>query len=167
MWRAITRASGGAPKRMQTSKASSVSGGGLTDSCSCTSTCGCLRTKREISGATWLRPKPSVAFTRSRPLGVALDTPSNCSMSSISPRMRRACSRYSSPSGVRLMRRVVRFTSDTPTRDSISARCLLTAGVVTPSSRAAALRLPALASAEKKPRSAGWMPLLMRLRFDC
>ncbi len=44
------------------------------------------------------------------------------------------------------MRRVVRLTSDTPTRDSISARCLLTAGVVMPSSRAAALRLPALAS---------------------
>ena len=31
---------------------------------------------------------------------------------------------------------------------------LLLAGVVTPSSRAAALRLPALASTEKKPRSA-------------
>ena len=59
------------------------------------------------------------------------------------------------------MRRVVRLTSDTPTRDSISARCLLTAGVVTPSSRAAALRLPARASVEKKPRSAGWMPLLI------
>jgi hypothetical protein len=61
------------------------------------------------------------------------------------------------------MRRVVRFTSDRPTRDSISARCLLTAGVVMPSSRAAALRLPALASTEKKPRSAGWMPLLVAL----
>jgi hypothetical protein len=34
-----------------------------------------LRTKREISGATWLRPKPSVAFTRSRPRGVALLRP--------------------------------------------------------------------------------------------
>ena len=59
------------------------------------------------------------------------------------------------------MRRVVRFTSGTPTRASICARCLLTAGVVTPSSRAAALRLPALASVEKKPRSAGKMALLM------
>jgi hypothetical protein len=78
---------------MHTSKESSVSGGGLTDSCSWTSTCGYLRTKREMSGATWLRPKPSVAFTRSRPFGVALETPSSCSMSSISPRMRRACSR--------------------------------------------------------------------------
>ena len=58
-------------------------------------------------------------------------------MSSISPRIRRACSRYSSPSGVRLIRRVVRLTSDTPSRDSICARCLLTAGVVMPSSRAA------------------------------
>ncbi len=76
-------------------------------------------------------------------------------MSLISPRMRLACSRYSSPSGVRLMRRVVLLTSETPTRDSINARCLLTAGVVMPSSRAAALRLPAPARTEKKPRSAG------------
>ncbi len=53
------------------------------------------------------------------------------------------------------MRRVVRLTSETPRRDSIKARCLLTAGVVMPISRAAALRLPALASVEKKPRSAG------------
>mgnify|MGYP000567733339 CR=1 FL=1 len=27
-------------------------GGGFTDNCSCISTCGCLRTKREIKGAT-------------------------------------------------------------------------------------------------------------------
>ena len=74
MYRAITRESGGAPNRTQTSNESSVNGGGLTDSCSCTSTCGCLRTKREISGATWLRPKPSVALTRSRPFGVAFDS---------------------------------------------------------------------------------------------
>jgi hypothetical protein len=39
---------------------------------------------------------------------------------------------------------------------------LLTAGVVMPNSRAAALKLPALASVEKNPRSAGWMPLVMR-----
>ncbi len=37
---------------------------------------------------------------------------------SISPRMRLALSRYSSPSGVRLMRRVVRTTRDTPRRNS-------------------------------------------------
>ncbi|MNY76333.1 hypothetical protein D3C86_2158890 [compost metagenome] len=59
------------------------------------------------------------------------------------------------------MRRVERLTSSTPARDSISARCLLTAGVVMPSSRAAALRLPALARVEKKPRSAGRMALLI------
>jgi hypothetical protein len=57
------------------------------------------------------------------------------------------------------MRRVLRFTSATPMRASIKARCLLTAAVLTPSSRPAALRLPARASAEKKPRSPGWMPL--------
>jgi hypothetical protein len=91
MRRAITRASGGAPKRMQTSKASSVSGGGLTESCSCTSTSGCLRANFEISGATWLRPKPSVAFTRKRPRGSAFASPSSCAMSSIAPRMPRAC----------------------------------------------------------------------------
>jgi len=55
------------------------------------------------------------------------------------------------------MRRVVRVTSAMPSRDSISARRLLTAGVVMPSSRAAALRLPAAASVEKKGRSAGGM----------
>lgn len=148
MYRAITRESGGAPTRIQTSNESSVSGGGFTESCDCTSTWGRLRTKREISGATWLRPKPSVALTLSSPVGVALATPSNPSIPSISLRMRRARSRHSSPSGVRLIRRVVRTTRATPRRDSIRARCLLTAGVVMPSSRAAALKLPALASAE-------------------
>ena len=54
------------------------------------------------------------------------------------------------------MRRVVRFTSVTPRRVSICESRLLTAGVLMPSSRAAALRLPQAASAEKKPRSAGW-----------
>jgi hypothetical protein len=49
--RAITRASGGSPKRMHTSNASSLSGGGFTDSCNCTSTSGNVRTKREITGA--------------------------------------------------------------------------------------------------------------------
>ena len=53
------------------------------------------------------------------------------------------------------MRRVVRLTSARPMRDSIEASRLLTAGVVMPSSRAAPLRLPAPASTEKKPRSAG------------
>ena len=51
LWRAITLASGGAPKRMQTSNASSVSGGGWTESCSCTSTPGDWRTNSEMTGA--------------------------------------------------------------------------------------------------------------------
>jgi hypothetical protein len=68
--RARTRASGGSPKRTQTSNASCVSGGGLADSCSCTCTPGCARTKLDTSGATCMRPKPSVAFTRSRPAGL-------------------------------------------------------------------------------------------------
>ena len=141
-WRSPARPAA-SPKRMQTSNESSVSGGGFDRQLQLHfDVAGDLRTKREISGATWLRPKPSVAFTRSRPFGVPLDTPSSWSRSSISPRMRRACSRYSSPSGVRLMRRVVRLTSGTPRRASICARRLLTAGVVMPSSRAAALRLP-------------------------
>lgn len=56
------------------------------------------------------------------------------------------------------MRRVVRLMSGTPIRASIWARRLLTAGVVIPSSRAAALRLLLAATVEKKPSSAGWMP---------
>jgi hypothetical protein len=132
-WRATTRASGGGPKRMQTSNASSVSGGGSAVSCSCTSTCGyaCGHEARH-HGATWLRPKPRVAFTRSRPAGRRARRPCNSSRSSMSARMRRACSRYSSPSTVRLIRRVVRFSSVTPRRDSICASRLLTAGGVTP-----------------------------------
>jgi hypothetical protein len=53
------------------------------------------------------------------------------------------------------MRRVVRTTRGTFKRDSICARCLLTAGVEMPSSRAAALKLPVLASVEKNAKSAG------------
>ena len=59
------------------------------------------------------------------------------------------------------MRRVVRLTSTTPSLASICARCLLTAGVVMPSSRAAALRLPQVASVEKKPRSEGCRAVLI------
>ena len=53
------------------------------------------------------------------------------------------------------MRRVDRLTSDVPARASIAARCWLTAEVVMPSSRAAALRLPLAARVEKKARSPG------------
>jgi hypothetical protein len=87
----------------------------------------------------------------------ARDAPSRSSRSSRSPRMRRACARYSSPSGVSAIRRVVRATSATPSARSIRARWRLTAGVVTPSSRAAASRRPEAASTQKKPRSSGWI----------
>ena len=79
--------------KAHTSKTSSVISGGLTESCSCTSTNGYLRANLEMMGATSQRPKPKVALTRSRPLGVTFALPSNCFSSSISPRMRRACSR--------------------------------------------------------------------------
>ena len=142
---------------MQTSKASSVSGGGFTDSCNCTSTSGWRLTKREITGATWLRPKPSVALMRRSPRGAWRERCSDWPSSSISPRMRRAHSATISPSGVRLMRRVVRLTSATPERCSISARRLLTAALDRPSSRAALLRLALPASVTTKPSSPGWM----------
>jgi hypothetical protein len=61
------------------------------------------------------------------------------------------------------MRRVVRFTNDSPRRASTYASRLLTAAVEIPSSRPALLRLPLLASATKKPSSAGWIPVLIRL----
>jgi hypothetical protein len=64
------------------------------------------------------------------------------------------------PSGVRLMRRVVRFTRGTPSRASIYERRLLTAAVLMPSSRAALLSLPQVASETKKPSSPGWIPEL-------
>ena len=54
-----------------------------------------------------------------------------------------------------VMRRVVRLTRGPPMRVSICAKCLLTAGVVIPSSRAAALKLPQAASVEKNSRSTG------------
>ncbi|MNT25653.1 hypothetical protein D3C72_1611820 [compost metagenome] len=113
-----------------------------------------------MTGATCMRPKPSVAFTRSRPLGRPLALVSNWLRSSISPRMRRACSRNTSPSGVSPIRRVVRVSSGMPMRASIWASRLLTAAVEIPRSRAAALRLPAVATAAKKPSSDGWMPLV-------
>jgi hypothetical protein len=53
------------------------------------------------------------------------------------------------------MRRVVRLISGTPSRASICASRLLTAGVVTSSSRAAAEKLPARASTLKKAISEG------------
>jgi hypothetical protein len=52
------------------------------------------------------------------------------------------------------MRLVVRLTKGKPSRVSICDRRLLTAAVVMRISRAAALKLPAMAKAEKKPRSA-------------
>ena len=64
--------------------------------------------------------------------------------------MRRALVRYTSPSAVRLTRRVVRCSSGTPRRASSWASRLLTAGVLTASSRAAADRLPQRASRLKK-----------------
>jgi hypothetical protein len=57
---------GGAPKRMHTSNESSVSGGGFTDSCNCTSTCGCLRTNFEISGELCPLPMPEPLFLRTQ-----------------------------------------------------------------------------------------------------
>jgi hypothetical protein len=102
-----------------------------------------LADKARDQRRTWLRPKPSVAFTRSSPFGIAFeDAEQLLHVVDLAEDPARVLE-VDSPSGVRLMRRVVRLTSDTPTRDSISARCLLTAGVVMPSSRAAALRLPA------------------------
>ncbi|MNT80899.1 hypothetical protein D3C72_2204290 [compost metagenome] len=53
------------------------------------------------------------------------------------------------------MRRVVRVTSGMPMRASICASRLLTAAVVIPRPRAAALRLPAVATEVKKPSSEG------------
>ena len=53
------------------------------------------------------------------------------------------------------MRRVVRRTRPTPSRFSIADSRLLTAAVLTLSSRAAAVRLPVLASAAKKASSSG------------
>ncbi|MNT97145.1 hypothetical protein D3C72_2394010 [compost metagenome] len=53
---------------------------------------------------------------------------------------------------------MVRVTSGMPMRASIWASRLLTAAVVMPRSRAAALRLPAVATDVKKPSSDGWTP---------
>src|SRR6185312_17545925 len=55
------------------------------------------------------------------------------------------------------MRRVVRRMRGIARRRSIADSRLLTAAGVRPSSRAAALRLPAEASVEKKVKSAAWI----------
>ncbi|MNR36118.1 hypothetical protein D3C85_1540100 [compost metagenome] len=70
----------------------------------------------------------------------------NCSSSLIWVRMRAAWEKYSSPSEVRLIERVVRLTKRIPKRASSAVRRLLTAGGVMPSSRAVAARLPLLAN---------------------
>jgi hypothetical protein len=162
---AMTRLSAGAPKRMQTSKRSSVSGRRVDRQLQLhvDFRVACARTSK--SAARWLRPKPSVAFTRNRPFGVALETSASAPCRSISPRMRRACSRYNSPSGVRLMRRVVRFTSGHAEACFHQREMLADRRRRDPSSRAAALRLPLVASVEKKPRSAGTIALAMA--FHC
>ena len=74
---------------------------------------------------------------------------------SMSSTMRRACSSSVAPSGVRLMRRVLRLTSETPSCASRCVRRRLTAAVVMPSSRAQADRLLDAASATKKGSSPG------------
>lgn len=71
----MTRASGGVPKRMQTSNDYPVSVSGLTKSWRWTSICGWSRTGCKISGAMCERPQPSVALTRSRPRGEATAAP--------------------------------------------------------------------------------------------
>ena len=132
-----------------------VSGGGLTVSCSCTCTWGWSLAKLVISGAMWLRPKPSVALTRNRPLGAATAPLTRLlhvvDIGQDAPRVLQEIS----PSGVRPMRRVVRCSSGTPRRASIWVRRLLTAGVLMSSSRAAADRLPQRASRLKKAISEG------------
>ena len=135
-------ASGGAPKRMQTSKASSVNGGGLTESCNCTSHLRVLADEARDQRRDVAAPEAERRVDAQQPLGVALERRAAAPC----PRSRRGCG---APAQVQLAFRrqahapggaVDQWHAD---RASISARCLLTAGVVIPSSRAAALRLPA------------------------
>src|SRR5471032_2062156 len=151
--RAYSRESGSAPMRMPTSKAVSARLAGRSLTCNCTSTSGYSRANAVIAGPIWRRPKPMLAFTRNRPRGTARLAVTVLSSSSISARMREPCAKYSSPSCVTLMRRVLRFSRRTPSRASRLARVLLITGGVTPISRATAAMLPCLTSMAKKARS--------------
>jgi hypothetical protein len=149
----MSRESGISPKRTDTSMLSSGRLIGRSVRCNWTSTSGYASLNAEMAGPIYERPKPSGAFTRNRPFGAARLLETSCSMSSMSLRMRWAFAKYTSPSLVRLMRRVVRLSSRTPSRSSSDESRRDTAGGVRFSSRAVAARLPCLTSRQKKPSS--------------
>src|SRR5690606_6963665 len=105
--------------------------------------------KSGSSGATWRRPKPAGALTRRCPEGRTLPCETRDSRSFSSRRMRWASSRKALPSEVRDMLRVERTSSLMPNRASRALmRRPIMAGA-TPSWRAAAERLPSVATATK------------------
>lgn len=69
MRRALSRVSGGSPKRIAKSKPPSMRSTGRSVTSSRTSTRGCGVANSETSGVIVVRPKPSIAFTRNSPRG--------------------------------------------------------------------------------------------------
>jgi hypothetical protein len=112
-------------------------------------TSGLAARKSRSSGATWRRPKPAGADTLMCPLALTPPRLTEASALARSLRMRWQSSRKALPSKVRLSLRVVRSSNLTPRRSSsASMRRPIIAGV-TPSARAAADRLPRLATLTK------------------
>ena len=112
-------------------------------------TAGCSARNRGTSGATWRRPKPAGAVTRKWPLARTPPADTLASALATSASRRWQSSRKAAPSCVRLMRRVVRTRSLTPRcSSSASSRRPMMAGA-TPSARAAAVRLPRVATDTK------------------
>ena len=92
-------------------------------------------------------------LTFKRPLGVDFDWENSSSILLISENMRRQLSRKSSPSGVRVIARVLRWNSRTPRRSSSRDMVFPTAEDETLRRRPASVKLRASAARTKTPKA--------------
>ena len=109
----------------------------------------CNSRKRGTSGATWRRPKPAGAVMRKWPLALTPPAETLASALAKSASRRWQSSRKALPSCVSVMRRVVRNSSLTPRRCSSASRRRPMIAGATSSARAAAVKLPRVATATK------------------
>src|ERR1700730_15235783 len=100
-----------------------------------------------------MRMPTSGRLTFKRPLGVDFDWENSTSILLISGKMRRQLSRKSSPSGVRVIARVLRWNSRTPRRSSSRDMVFPTAEDETLRRRPASVKLRASAARTKTPKA--------------
>ena len=131
-----------APIRTPTSMPSSTTFTVRSSSSRSTLVAGYFARKALTTGATYRRPNSTGAVTASRPCGSARRAASDASASRTAARIARHRSRYSAPSSVRWIRRVVRLRSRTRSSCSSAASVRTTAGSDEPSASAARVRLP-------------------------